>query len=81
MKTHRQHAEMLTRELHMIGPSAAGPRVMLHALGGLLERATIVFEAAAEKALALGLPVPLSPALAAAVLKAAPPLPPSPFDW
>lgn len=54
---------------------------MLHALGGLLERATIVFEAAAEKALALGLPVPLSPALAAAVLKAAPPLPPSPFDW
>jgi hypothetical protein len=77
VKTHRQHAEMLTRELHMIGPSAAGPRVMLHALGGLLERATIVFEAAAEK----GLPVPLSPALAAAVLKAAPPLPPSPFDW
>jgi hypothetical protein len=30
---------------------------------------------------ALGLPVPLSPALAAAVLKTAPPLPPSPFDW
>jgi hypothetical protein len=51
VRTHHQHAEMLKRELDMIAPSSAGQRVMLQALGGLLERATIVFEAAAEKAL------------------------------